>query len=232
MAAAALAAGKSVWVEKPLAITWEGLAEVAAAAGEGVLVVGHNRRFAPFAVQLAKRWAVQVHPDSRRGGPWPRPLARGSGEGGRVLGEISHFVDLASFLAGAPPESVSAVTVPGGAGDESLAALLRFPGGSAATIAYGVGRAEGMPKERIEVLAAGGAAVLDDFRRLELQGRVRRPKGCRDKGPGTIRGVRCRCAGGGPAPVAIEKQLLVAAASLALLDSARTGAPVDVRLPA
>ena len=102
MAAAALTAGKSVWVEKPLAITWDGLAEVAAAGGDGVLVVGHNRRFAPLAVELREA----LHgPKSIQIRVAAGPLAEGHWledpeEGGRVLGEISHFVDLASFLAG------------------------------------------------------------------------------------------------------------------------------------
>ena len=236
MAAAALTAGKSVWVEKPLAITWDGLAEVAAAGGEGVLVVGHNRRFAPLAVELREA----LHgPKSIQIRVAAGPLAEGHWledpeEGGRVLGEISHFVDLASFLAGAPPEVVSAVTVPGGAEEESLVALLRFSDGSAATIVYGVGRADGMPKERIEVLASGGAAVLDDFRRLELHGPgAKTTKGRRDKGHrDAFAAFAAAARGAAPSPVPIDEQLLVGAASLALLDSARTGAPVDVRLPA
>lgn len=235
MTATALAAGKSVWVEKPLAITWEGLVEVAAASADGLLLVGHNRRFAPLAVELkaALRGPLLIQIRVAAG-----PLAAGHWledpeEGGRVLGEISHFVDLASFLAGRPPSTVSAMSIPSGEGQVSLAAMLSFADGSAATIAYGVGLAERLPKERIEVFAAGGAAVLDDFRRLELHGTSRRTsKSRRDKGHAAALSAFVSAArGDSPNPVPVEDQLLVAAASLALLDSARHGEQVVVRLP-
>ena len=150
-----------------------------------------------------------------------------------MLGEISHFVDLASFLAGAAPTSVSGALVPSPAGAESLAALLRFADGSAATIAYGVGESSGLSKERIEVIGPEGAAVLDDFQRLELYGmRETTVKSKRDKGhSAAIAAFVSAASGQGELPVSADEQLLVAAASLALLDSARSGAPVEVRLP-
>jgi predicted dehydrogenase len=235
LAAAALEQGKSVWVEKPLAVSWEQLAEVAAQADSGLLLVGHNRRFAPLARTLkeAVRGPLLIQIGVAAG-----PLAAGGWledptEGGRVLGEISHFVDLASFLAGGAPTSVSAALVPSSGGAESLTGLLRFADGSSATIAYGVGESAGLPKERIEVLGQDGAAVLDDFRRLELYGpRAKTVKSRRDKGHrAAVEAFVEAASGRHEPPVAIGEQLLVAAASLALLDSARSGTPVEVRLP-
>src|SRR5207244_1348669 len=57
MAARALRAGKAVFVEKPLAVTPEQLAEVEAARLEsgGHYLVGFNRRFAPLAAR-AREW--------------------------------------------------------------------------------------------------------------------------------------------------------------------------------
>ncbi len=235
MASAALAAGKSVWVEKPLAITWDGLAAVAAETGNGLLLVGHNRRFAPLSVQLkaALRGPLLIQIRVAAGPLAPGHWLEDPEEGGRVLGEISHFVDLASFLVGETPVSVSAMSIPAGAGEGSLLGMLRFADGSAATIAYGVGRADGMSKERIEVLGQGSAAVLDDFRSLEVHGsggktfKARRDKGHR----AAFAAFAAAARGEAPPPVPVEEQLLVAAASLALLDSARVGEPVDVRLP-
>lgn len=235
LAAAALEQGKSVWVEKPLAVSWEQLGEVAAQAHSGLLLVGHNRRFAPLirALGEAVGGPLLIHVRVAAG-----PLEHGHWledpeEGGRVLGEISHFVDLAAFLAGGAPTSVSGTLVPSPAGAESLAGLLRFADGSSATIAYGVGATQGMPKERIEVLGQDGAAVVDDFQRLELYGaRAKTVKSRRDKGHRAAVAAFVEAASGrGEPPVPVEEQLLVAAASLALLDSARSGAPVDVRLP-
>ncbi len=236
IAAAALAAGKATFVEKPLAVDREGLRQVAvAAAGRGVLLVGHNRRFAPLAARLRAaveppllvqiRVAAAPLPE----GHWLTDPA----QGGRVLGEISHFVDLAAFLARALPAEAFAASVPLGGGEESLAATIRFSNGSAAAIAYGVGESSGLAKERVEVLGAGAAAVLDDFTRLELHGRrSEKVKSRRDKGHQAQLEAFVRAARGeADPPVAVEEQLLVAAASLALVESARTGAPVGVELP-
>lgn len=235
IAAAALAAGKSVWAEKPLAITWDGLAAVASSADHGLLLVGHNRRFAPLATRLKEtlRGPLVIQIRVAAGPLAPGHWLEDPEEGGRVLGEISHFVDLATFLVGSPPERVSAASVPAGSGQESLLGVLHFVDGSAATIAYGVGRAGGMPKERIDVLASGGAAVLDDFRRLALYGRTETVrKARRDKGHrAAIAAFAAAARGEAPMPVPLEEQLLVAAASLALVDAARSGRPVGVQLP-
>ncbi len=216
IAAAGLRAGKAVFVEKPLAIDRAGLAEVAdAAAAGGVLLVGHNRRFAPLAQLLRERvrppHAVQIRVAAG-------PLAPGHWledpeQGGRVLGEISHFVDLAAFLAGGPPSAVTAETAGG-----SLLGLLRFPNGSAASILYGVGDSGRLAKERVEVLGAGAAGVLDDFERLEIFGAgATTRKGKRDKGHrAQLRAFVDAALGRAAAPVPVDEQLAVAAASLEL----------------
>jgi predicted dehydrogenase/threonine dehydrogenase-like Zn-dependent dehydrogenase len=228
IAAAGLRAGKAVFVEKPLAIDREGLADVAdAAAAGGVLLAGHNRRFAPLAQLLRERISgrviVQIRVAAGRlaAGHWLEDPEHG----GRVLGEISHFVDLASFLAGATPNEVSAETVGGG-----LLGLLRFSNGSAASIAYSVGESGRLPKERVEVLGASASAVLDDFERLEIFGAgATTEKGKRDKGHrGQLRAFVDAALGRAPLPVPVDELLEVAAASLALVEAAASGKAVDV----
>jgi predicted dehydrogenase len=226
--AAALAAGKAVFVEKPLAIDRVGLGAVREAVGaDSILLVGHNRRFAPLAQRLAEFAAppliVQVRVAA--GGLAPGHWLADPEQGGRVLGEISHFVDLAAFLARSAPSAVFAQAV-----GDGLLAQLRFPGGSAAAIAYGTGENGKLAKERIEVLAANGAAVLDDFARLELHGatssteRSRRDKGHRAQLRAFVDAVR----GEAPLPVDVVEQLAVAEAALALLESARSAVVVAV----
>src|SRR5205823_695971 len=154
-------AGKATFVEKPLAIDRAGLEDVRAAAAEsgGLLLVGHNRRFAPLAQKLKEAvrgpLLVQVRVAA---GPLPAGhWLEDPEQGGRILGEISHFVDLAAFLCGGAPVEASGVPV-----DGSLLGTLRFADGSAATIAYGTGESGRLPKERVEVLGAHSSAVLDD----------------------------------------------------------------------
>jgi predicted dehydrogenase len=237
MTAEALRAGKATFVEKPLAITWDGLALVVAAAGASTppLLVGHNRRFAPLVARIKDEVRGPLSITIRvAAGPLPAGhWLSDPDQGGRVLGEISHFVDLAAYLAGGAPTSVHAAAVPAGENAESVLATLRFADGSAASIVYGVGPAPGLAKERVEVLGANGAAVLDDFTQLEVYvGKRASVKAKRDKGHAAQLAAWVQAARGEAAlPVAVEEQILVAAAALALLDSARTGFPVDVVLP-
>jgi predicted dehydrogenase len=217
MAAAALRAGKAVFVEKPLAIDREGLDEVAAAACEsgGLLLVGHNRRFAPLARKLKEAVSGPLLIQIRvAAGPLPSGhWLEDPEQGGRVLGEISHFVDLASFLAGGAPVEAVGHHVAG-----SMLGTLRFDGGSAATIAYGVGASSGLAKERVEVLGRYGAAALDDFARLELfpaAGGVAR--GRRDKGhPACLHAFVATARGSRDLPVPVRDQLAVADMTLRL----------------
>ena len=135
-------------------------------------------------------------------------------QGGRVLGEISHFVDLATFLAGSLPAETSSHAVHG-----SLLGTLRFESGSAATIAYGVGESGRMPKERIEALGAQASAVLDDFERLEIFGAdAGVTKRRRDKGhEAQLRAFVEAALGRAEPPVPLDEQFAVAAASLELV---------------
>jgi len=219
VAAAALRAGKAVLVEKPLAIDQAGLAEVTAAAGDGILLVGHNRRFAPLARALRERVGgpsvVQIRVAS--GPPPAGHWLEDPEQGGRVLGEISHFVDLAAYLCGGPPVETRGKPVGG-----SLLGLLRFADGSAATIAYGVGESGHLLKERVEVLGPSSAAVLDDFRRLDIYGaKTSTIKGKRDKGHREqLRAFVDAALGRAPLPVGVEEQLAVAKCALDLVFAA------------
>ena len=114
LAAEALERGKSVFLEKPLAIDEEGLArlEPLLEAG-GRLVVDFNRSLAPATTRVASHIRGQsaeplfvnyrvnagyLEPDH-----WLRDPDVG---GGRLVGEACHFVDLISRLAGSRLRSV------------------------------------------------------------------------------------------------------------------------------
>ena len=183
LASEALSAGRHVWCEKPLALTCEELDEVEKAwRGSGrQLTLGFNRRWAP-AVQAAQRILAEVQTPKLivyriaagrvPNGHWYLDRR----QGGRLLGEVCHFVDLAQVLAGANIED--AVGVLGGQGDAGVA--LRFADGSVATIAYGTAPSAA-GKERIEVLAGSHRVIIDDFQLVLANGRTLW-KGRQDKG--------------------------------------------------
>ncbi|EFL13207.1 bi-domain-containing oxidoreductase [Streptomyces sp. C] len=214
----ALLAGKTVFVEKPLALTEDELAGVLAAveeSGNDRLQVGFNRRFSPLLQEARKRFGTRTGPASLRylvnagrlqHGSWY--LQQGT-EGSRFAGEGGHFIDTASWLLGADPVSVYA-TAP--SGNEDLQVVLRYPDGSTAAISYVTTGAPGFPKETLDLVADGKVLRLDDFVRASVYSRRSQPgarsgsaRGC--PRPGTRasspnwprsyapcgRAVRCRC---------------------------------------
>ncbi|MGW2815686.1 bi-domain-containing oxidoreductase [Streptomyces sp. NPDC001415] len=235
----ALLAGKTVFVEKPLALTEDELAGVLAAveeSGNDRIQVGFNRRFAPLLQEARKRFGARTGPASLRylvnagrlqHGSWY--LQQGT-EGSRFAGEGGHFVDTASWLLGADPVSVYAVATPG---NEDLQVVLRYPDGSTATISYVTTGSAGFPKETLDLVADGKVLRLDDFVRASVYGpkkwvSSRLPKG-RDKGQNAelaafIKAVRT----GGPMPVPLESLVATTSVTLAVQAGLAGGAPVTL----
>ena len=190
LAARALGAGRHVWCEKPLALTADELDAVEGAwrASERQLAIGFNRRWSP-AVLAARRALAGVAAPKLivyrvAAGPVPDShWYRDRRQGGRLLGEVCHFVDTAQALVGAPIEDVTGLPGGGGAGvqhGDDVAVSLRFTDGSLATIAYGSAPAVA-GKEWIEVHAGSRRLVIDDFRCAHADGKTLW-KGRQDKG--------------------------------------------------
>lgn len=188
--------GKHVFVEKPLCLTLDewgeirrALAEVGALDGEekgeksdGVksakrtpptLTVGFNRRFAPLAVEMKRKLTVgaptsaiyRVNAGAIPKETWIQDVKLG---GGRVLGEVCHFVDFLSWLNSSQPCAVFATATPDpNALNDVLSVSLRFENGSIGTVHYFANGSKALAKERVEVFQGGTTQILDDFCRLE-----------------------------------------------------------------
>ena len=189
LAIAALEAGKHVFVEKPLALSDAELDAVleAARSASGTLTVGFNRRFAPMLVEASAALAATPGPKYMsyriNAGAIPRDSwVHGSEGGGRIVGEVCHFVDALSALCGADPVAWELLSPP--SVDDGMAAALRFADGSVGTILYAPAGDPGMSKERIEAIGTGVSLVIDDFTRLTVHqgGKTRTSKGAQDKG--------------------------------------------------
>ncbi len=240
LTASALRTGKAVFVEKPLAIDRDGLAEVEEAlAPDSLLMVGFNRRFAPLAVQLRNELEAVASPTLLarvNAGPLPADHWAHDPEdgGGRLIGEGCHFVDLLSYLSGGPTVVVHALAVPHPQRplecSDEVVATLRFGNGGVGTLVYTGGGDPRLPKERIEAFGGGLAAVLDDFRRLELSrgGKRRVTKQRQDKGhKAELARFLAAVRGEAEAP-AVSTYLDSTRATLALVDSLRDGSAVEV----
>lgn len=176
-AAAALRAGKHVFVEKPLALSWNELEEIQRAYEERpagtLLMVGFNRRFAPAARALQQAVRDRAGPlvisYRLNGGFIPRESwIQGREGGGRNLGEACHMYDFFRALSGAPASSISATSIDPGSSaylvNDNFSATISYEDGSLATLIYTAnGPKSGLPKERVEVFCHGKAYVLDNF---------------------------------------------------------------------
>lgn len=241
----ALAAGKPVFVEKPLALNWQELRDVAAAAeaSAAFLLVGFNRRFAPLALAAKAHLAaspgprhvlMRVNAGPLPAGSWQRRTDEG---GGRLLGEACHFIDLGAFLGDARVAAVQAQAVPAAANGlcEDATIVLRLDNDSLATVFYTASGPPASGKELIEAYAGGDVARIEDFRRLSLWRKGRRQRRRRqrqDKGHrAELAAFVAAVAAGGPPPVPLAEQLNASAATLAALDSVAAEEQVAVHAP-
>ncbi len=239
----ALECGKHVFCEKPLCMSEAELEQIertySRSGGEIRLMGGFNRRFA----EMARRMKDFL---SQAGGPLAMHYRVNAGAlpkdhwiedpeqgGGRVLGEVCHFVDFLSFLCGAPPTSVSARSLDSTGGQDVIASL-EFGDGSQGTISYLCSGDRAFSKERVEVFGGGAVAVLDDFRRLEMvrQGRkdVSRSWLKQDKGHAAEWKAFCESIQSGrPAPISFEEIVASTRATIRIVDSLRCGRELKVR---
>ena len=179
----ALDAGKSVFVEKPLAINLQELDLIEDAykrrvsiGAEKQLMVGFNRRFSPQVEKMKKllepvnepkSFIMTMNAGSIPADHWTQDLSVG---GGRIIGEACHFIDLMRYLAGSKIISVSARRMGDVASvevtEDKATITLGFEDGSFGTILYLANGSNSFPKERIEVFTAGRVLQLDNFRQL------------------------------------------------------------------
>ena len=225
LAERALVAGKSVFVEKPLALREDELDRIVEAAQSHVqppmVMVGFNRRFAPLAVRMKqlldqlsepKTFIVTVNAGAIPADHWTQDLHVG---GGRIVGEACHFVDLLRYLVGAPIAELHAVRLgraAGGVADDKATLTLLFEDGSHGTIHYFANGAKAFPKERVEAFGGGRILQLDNFRKLQgwdwpgfSKAGGRQDKGHEACAAAFVSAMKA----GGPAPIPLEEVIEV-----------------------
>jgi predicted dehydrogenase/threonine dehydrogenase-like Zn-dependent dehydrogenase len=254
MVTEALAAGKHVFVEKPLAIREEELQAVAAAyhaaqqvpAGQGapVLMVGFNRRFSPLTVALKEALRERPLLLTYRVNAGPVPLNNWVHDpdvgGGRIVGEVCHFVDVMQFLTDSVPVQVFAWAL-GEQGDtpgeaDNICLQLRFADGSVGTIIYAANGDPSFPKERLEVFGGGSVGVIDNWRKLEVRRHGKRSgqrsffiaaKGHAEELAAFVQGIRQ-----GQSPIPFPSLLYTTQTTFAIQRSLRHEQPISIAMPA
>jgi predicted dehydrogenase len=238
---AALREGKHVFCEKPLCLSEDELGSIvcnleSVSARRPALMVGYNRRFAPMTRQIKSFLApisepLALHYRVNAGylppDHWVNDREQG---GGRILGEVCHFVDLLMFLAASPITEVEGRALRNSSrySSDNVLISIRFANGSEGTINYLANGDRAFSKERLEVFGGGAVAVLDDFRRLELmrdgskqtiRSRWRQDKGHRGEWTAFAESVRQ----GRGAPISFDDLVCSTLATLRIQESVATG---------
>ena len=239
---------KNVYVEKPLCLTVAELVSIekayhTARAHDVRLMVGYNRRFAPLSIQLKEKLDKRARPCAIlyrvSAGMIPHDHWIQDPEigGGRILGEVCHFVDYVIHATGSKVNTVYASAARYGQSDipdeDTLQINLTLDDGSVATILYLCDGDRSVPKEWIEISADGTTYQIDDFRAGSVfrQGRrVKLASGMKqDKGyQGEIMAFLGSIRQGTPAPIPVEDIFHGMRATFAVLESLRTGNSVKL----
>jgi predicted dehydrogenase/threonine dehydrogenase-like Zn-dependent dehydrogenase len=229
-----LEANKNVFVEKPLCLLeseLESIIELQSKKKKAVMV-GFNRRFSPLTDKL--KMAVgnnpmtmfyRINAGSIPADNWIQDLEIG---GGRVLGEVCHFIDYLTYLNGSLPTKVSATALPDANQlNDTLNILIQFENGSSGVVAYYANGSKSMTKEYVEVFSAGMSATLNDFKELKIFGKgnpkkekfFNQNKGQKEMVSAFVNGLLNE----GKAPISFEEIVAVTKASFKVIESVKRG---------
>ena len=242
LAMAGLEAGKNVFVEQPLAIHEEELERVASVArreNAPRLMVGFNRRFSPLANEAKELFQSFREPlliNYRiNAGFIPKDHWTQTAEGGgRILGEVCHFVDFLQYLTGSDPESVYAESMSNISSkivtQDNIAITLRFKNGSVGSIMYVACGDKLLSKERIEIFGGGSSFIIDDFKVGEsfVNGSVKRIKRLGKGYNQEIESFFKSILEGLPSPIPFDSIHKTTATTFCIIDSLRTGLPQKI----
>lgn len=199
-------------------------------------MVGFNRRFAPLIQKIKEAFTsfpIAIHYRINAGfipkEHWTQDPQMG---GGRIIGEVCHFVDLCMFLTNSKPGSVSAWAMDSAQNlNDTLVINLKFENGSIATICYFANGSKELPKEYLEVYGNGVTAILNDFRELTIYGKKKKrvklsnqDKGHRQEVLSFLDAIQK----GEPAPIPFEEIYLSSLLPFKIIESIQTKAILDL----
>jgi len=230
---AALKARKHVFVEKPLCLTQPELEEIRDAweIAKSNLMIGFNRRFSPLTQQIKQVFGdgpmsiiYRINAGAIPVDSWIQDRDLG---GGRIIGEVCHFIDFTVYMAGSRPSRVYATCLQDPTlTNDTIAINLEFENGSIASICYFANGSKSLPKEYVEIYKGGAVARLMDYKEAEIISEGKRPRKLKlmsqDKGQAAMtKAFLSSIVGGHVSPIPTEQSLAVTSATLAVMESLR-----------
>ncbi len=241
-----LRAGKHTFVEKPLALSAAELQNIATVYEEAhvrtgaKLMVGFNRRFSPLVKKTREFFAQSLEPKFMlyrvNAGPlpanhWTQDEQEG---GGRIIGEVCHFIDTTGFVTGDKlPRSVTATSISSDRADvmnrDTVSITIGYEDGSVATILYIANGDKSLPKEELQVFCGGRTAIMKNFTELELWNGSGTKSLHKEAGKGHAEEVKAFLASlgqSGEAPIAFDALAATSLVTFAVRTSLSTGETV------
>lgn len=231
-----LEAGKNVFCEKPLALNFEDVAKIAVLANNHLLMVGFNRRFSSLVVKTKiffdilspKLIFYRVNAGAVKASDWTQDEEVG---GGRIIGEVCHFIDTAAYLTGdVLPKSVVAKSLSAGRSDvidqDNISITIEYEDGSVATILYIANGDKNLPKEELQVFSSGKTAIMKNFTELELWSGSGKPQTISGQGKGHKEEVQAfinSIKTGSASPIHFDSILATTLVTFAIKESLATG---------
>jgi polar amino acid transport system substrate-binding protein len=240
----ALKANKNVFVEKPLAINQEQLKSIIETKAEfhKPLMVGFNRRFGKISETIKKEFKnideplvinMRINAGLIPKNHWTQQPEIG---GGRIVGEICHFIDLMQYFTDSEPVKVFAESISSDntkiTPEDNIAIVVKFTDGSVGNLIYLANGDKSMPKERIEVFGGGNIGIINDFMdgiffrdgktiKLKSSG-----KGHKEEITAFLNAVK----DGKESPISFRSICLTTLTTFKILDSLYTGLPQHISL--
>jgi len=237
-----LKSGKHVYVEKPLCINQSELEEIIKVYNSTnstnsmnptnpSIMVGFNRRFSPAAKELKSRFSncrtplmiyYRVNAGQIPKDHWMQDPEVG---GGRIIGEVCHFIDLMQFITDSKPVKVYASKVKGKGNiieEDNISVIIDFKDGSRGIVLYTSLGSKSFPKEYIEVFGGRRVETINNFRvgKFGLQ----QDKGHKEEFKRFVNAIL----EGRSSPISIESLYYTTLTTFRIIESLRKGSPVRI----
>ncbi len=237
----ALKHGKNIFVEKPLCLLPDDLVQIRNEYSKSNvrLMVGFNRRFAPHVQKIKTLFsndqpvAIQYRINAGIIAPdhWVHDVNVG---GGRIIGELCHFIDLCMYLSNSRITGVSAYVMDDKAKlKDTLTVNLRFENGSVANVSYFSNGNKNLEKESLEVFGNGIVVKCDDFKTLSVFGKTEskrsstQDKGHKKEVESFLKAVKS----GEPSPISFDEIYLSTLATFKVIESiSQKGKEISIEL--